>query len=317
MVLPCPPRHNATPMLKSLLRMLVMVVVGAPLVHGLFFALAVHLQGQTSPLPTGPTTSTRTWDAYLTHLDAVWHDDALFPGSNETLRSVLNERWMRSVGLYLLAATLATVAGSWLAQRLVTQQRQLPWWLSGADALQSLFVASMAVAALYFILVSTPWQPPLPLHGFGWDKHLVVPLFALCLRPFLIITQRITTLLEQAWHAPHVVVAQARGLSRGDIIANHLLPAQHVAIGIVIAGQLRQLIADLIIVEMIFQWGGIGETLVRAIVAPAFTTQQRVAVYLDAGVIAAIASGLFVWFLLIELIRRLWQPRHVYQGGTP
>jgi ABC-type dipeptide/oligopeptide/nickel transport system permease component len=187
--------------------------------------------------------------------------------------------------------------------------------MSGADALQSLFVASLAVATLYFILLSTPWQAPLPLHGFGWDEHLILPLTALCLRPFLVITQRITTLLEQAWHAPHVVVAQARGLSRGDIITRHLLPAQQSAIGVVIAGQLRQLIADLIIVEMIFQWGGIGETLVRAIVSPVLTNQQQVAVYHDAGIIASIASGLFLWFLVIEMLRYVWQPRYVYQSG--
>jgi ABC-type dipeptide/oligopeptide/nickel transport system permease component len=302
-------------MLKPLLRMLIVCVVGFPLVHGLFFGLAVQFQGNTTPLQTSPALPPHEWVAYVDHVASVWHGTALFPGSTERLVDVLLQQWGRSLGLYVLAATFATMAGCWLAYTLVTQQRQLPWWMSGADALQSLFVASLAVATLYFILLSTPWQAPLPLHGFGWDEHLILPLTALCLRPFLVITQRITTLLEQAWHAPHVVVAQARGLSRGDIITRHLLPAQQSAIGVVIAGQLRQLIADLIIVEMIFQWGGIGETLVRAIVSPVLTNQQQVAVYHDAGIIASIASGLFLWFLVIEMLRYVWQPRYVYQSG--
>lgn len=302
-------------MLRSLLRLLAVIVVGTPLIHGLFFGLAVYVQGDTTPLQTSPTPPPHAWTTYADHVASVWRGTALFPGSNDSLADALQQRWGRTLGLYVVAATIAAVTGFWLARTLVAQQRQLPWWMNGADALQSLFVASMAVAVLYFILVSTPWQPPLPLQGFGWDEHLVLPLIALCLRPFLVITQRITTLLEQAWHAPHVVVAQARGLSRADIITHHLLPAQQSAIGVVIAGQLRQLIADLIIVEMIFQWGGIGETLVRAVVSPALTTQQQVAVYHDAGVIASIASGLFLWFMVIETLRYVWQPRHIYQSG--
>lgn len=301
---------------KSLLRLLLVLVMGTPLVHGLFFGLAWQLQGQTTPFSTAPLTVPQPWDAYTAHLEALWRGDVQFPGSTEGLTAALQQRWVRSLGLYVLAATLATVAGFCWARTLVAQQRQLPWWTSGADALQSLFVASMAVAVLYVILVSTPWQTPLPLQGFGWDEHLILPVIALCLRPFLVITQRIVTLLEQAWHAPHVVVAQARGLPRDHIIMHHLFPAQQSAIGVIIAGQLRQLIADLIIVEMIFQWGGIGETLVRAIVSPVLTTQQRGAVYLDAGVIASIASGLFVWFLVIEILRHVWQPRYVYQSGA-
>lgn len=284
--------------------------------HALFFGVALHLQGQTTPLQTGLNSVTHTWDAYTAHLDAVWHGAARFPGSKEALLDTLQQRWTRSLGLYLLAATLAIAIGFGWARMLVAQQRQLPWWLSGADALQSLFVASLAVAILYVILVSTPWQIPLPLSGFGWDAHLVLPLFSLCLRPALVITQRIATLFAQAWHAPHVVVAQARGLSRDDIIIRHLLPAQHTAIGVIIAGQMRQLIADLIIVEMVFQWGGIGETLVRALVSPTLTTQQPVAIYLDAGVVASVATGLFVWFMGIEIVRHAWQPRYVYQGGA-
>ncbi len=300
-------------MLRQISKLIIGFCVAAPLVHALFFGMTVHLQQRVSPM-NGVVDSDDSFVArYRSHWQELQTGQLTFPGSERSFMGELLHRTWRTLSLLGLAAGLSLAGGLWYARHLVHKHRPIPWWLGSADAMQSLFVASLAVAALYSIIIYTPFSAPLPLNGFGWDSHLVLPLLALCMRPFCMVTAQTMQLLIQELAAPHIMATRARGFDDTYIIDHHVWPAQQPLLTVVLAGQLRQLIADVILVEMIFGWGGLGETLVRALISPRLTNQEPHVLYLDPGVVAACSLLLLALFVGVEIVRTIWQPAHVWQ----
>ena len=56
-------------------------------------------------------------------------------------------------------------------------------------------------------------QNPFPFGGFGWGRHLVLPVLALMLRPTVQIAQLASRLLGEEMDRPHVVAGRAFGFS--------------------------------------------------------------------------------------------------------
>ena len=304
-------------MLRHIAKLVIGFCVVAPMVHALFFGMTVQLQQRVTPLNAASARTETLLAQYQQHWQQLRSGQLAFPGNSQTFVGELLDRTWRTLALFGLAASLSLGGGMWYARRLVHRHAPVPWWLGSADALQSLFVASLAVAALYSIIIYTPFAAPLPLNGFGWDTHLILPVLALCARPFCVIAAQTMQLLTQELQAPHIMATRARGFTEAHIIDQHVWPAQQPFLAVIVAGQLRQLIADVILVEMIFGWGGIGETLVRALVAPRLTSQQPHVLYLDPGVVAACSVLLLAVFVSIEVVRTLWQPAHVWQRSSP
>lgn len=72
------------------------------------------------------------------------------------------------------------------------------------------------------------------------------------------------------------------------------------------------MIAELMVVEMVFGWGGIGEAVVRSIIPPAMTNIRAVELYLDAATFASLGVVIIGMFACIEIIRLLLTPKHVW-----
>lgn len=304
-------------MLKRILGVIGIVVLSMPIAHILLYFLSVAAGNIASPNQYIVVSAQDAWHNYLGVLPQILNNTYIFPGLSVGLWHGIAERTIRSTGLLLIAASIAILCGVWLGRAVSRQlNSQLPRWFiviaSTGNTLQSLFVASSGVAIMYFVMVYTPYTPPLPINGFGWDTHLVLPVIALAARPLMSIAHDTATLFGQASQQTHVIATQARGLSNQHIISYHLWPAQQMTIGLVSAANIRQMIAELMVVEMVFGWGGIGEAVVRSIIPPAMTNLRAVELYLDAATFASLGVVIIGMFACIEIIRLLLTPKHVW-----
>lgn len=304
-------------MLTRIFRLLIVGIIVLPIAHMLLYFLNIAAGNIASPTQYVTTSFVAAWQNYKEIVPQLVENTYQFPGYEVGIWHGISARLIRSIGLLIIAAIIAIIGGVWLGMRVSRSLNTiLPRWFvviaSTGNTLQSLFVASSGVAVMYFVLVYTPYTPPLPINGFGWDVHLVLPVFALCIRPLMSIAHDTATLFGQASQQPYVIATQARGLSNTHITRAHILPAQQTTIGLVCVANIRQMIAELFIVEIIFGWGGIGESIVRSIIPPTLTNIPAADIYLDAPTFASMGICIVVLFICLEIIRNILLPRHVW-----
>ena len=126
-------------------------------------------------------------------------------------------------------------------------------------------------AALLLQLLMVRWAretgslPPLPVGGFGWDKHIILPALVLAARPVAQIARVTFVTLGALLGLDFVRTALGKGLPtrqvwRGHIWRNALIPIL-TTIGI----SLRFSLSSLPVVEYFFSWPGMGFTLLKSI----------------------------------------------------
>lgn len=105
----------------------------------------------------------------------------------------------------------------------------------------------------------------LPAAGFGLDAHLVLPVITLSLMPLAFMARLARASTLEALAQDHVRTAHAKGLTRGLVLARHVVPNALVPV-ITTAGPLVTfLVGGTIVIETLFQIPGLGGTLIRAI----------------------------------------------------
>lgn len=96
-------------------------------------------------------------------------------------------------------------------------------------------------------------------------RNLVLPAFALGIRPLAIICQLTRSSLLDALSQDYIRTAYAKGLSRRKAIFRHALPNALNPVITAVSGWLAELLAGAFFVEYIFGWNGIGKMTVDAL----------------------------------------------------
>jgi peptide/nickel transport system permease protein len=141
----------------------------------------------------------------------------------------------------------------------------------------------------------------LPLHGFGWDAHLILPAIVLAARPAANVMRLGYNALVEVLDADFVRTAHAKGLGPWIVFFRHVLRNAGVPLLTTVAVSLRFSLAILPIVEYIFNWSGVGEELLAAI-----QIQDTTAVI---GMILPLAVLFVLVNLLLEALYRVVDPR--------
>src|SRR5512145_671087 len=109
--------------------------------------------------------------------------------NGENIAAVLGQAAVASMGLLALGLAISVPVGMGLGILAARWQRQHPArWLTllatTGLAMPSFYVGSLLIlASVAYALWSRDGKGlPLPLAGFGWDRHLVMPLLALMVR---------------------------------------------------------------------------------------------------------------------------------------
>ncbi|MFJ5901843.1 ABC transporter permease [Streptomyces sp. NPDC093064] len=245
------------------------------------------------------------WQQYLRWLGDVVHGD--FGTSiiyNQPVSSLVGSRASATTLLVLMAAAIVLVVGLAIG----TLAGLKPGWLSrsamaGATGVMAVPTFVGAVVLIIVFAVDLEWFPVFGAGRAGLDEvyHLVLPSIALALASVAFVARLAQTAIRQELSADHVQTAISRGLPRGAVVRRHVMrnaamPVLTVA-GLTIAG----LIAGSVVVEQVFQLGGLGQFLVNSVQQKDFPVVQAICLMYVAAFI--------VLNTLIDIAYTLLDPR--------
>lgn len=226
-----------------------------------------------------------------------------------------------SLGLLALALLLSIIMGMLLGMLAVrTNPPGVRLWLTSVTtvglAMPGFYVGSLLIAGVLIYMIYGPGrvgQPPLPIQGFGWDRHLVLPTLVLMLQPTARIAQTTASLLSDELGKQYVVAARSLGHSWQRITRRYALRNVLAAVIVAIAGSLRLMVGELIIVERLFDWPGIGRLAALTLVPGRIVGTESASFFLNPPLLAGLLTVFAGLFLLADfvaaLLARVYDPR--------
>lgn len=135
------------------------------------------------------------------------------------------------------------------------------------------------------------------VQGYGLDRHLILPVLSLSIRGSAFVALRLyiaqIDILDQDW----IRGARAKGIGGIILWRNHIVPALRLPLIGISLSLLRVVIAGLVIVDVLYGWGGLGQRML--IVNPFSARPAANATAVGAGII------LFIVFLLCDILGRI------------
>jgi ABC-type dipeptide/oligopeptide/nickel transport system permease component len=224
------------------------------------------------------------------------------------LPALIADAGMRSATLLVGAAVIALTLGVFIGalagairRRAVASGAVLA--VTGLTAsIPSFFVAYfLQIAVIVLGANQVTGTRFLPVYGFGYDEHIVLPLLAVAIPAVAVTAQLTAARVSDVLDSEFITTANAKGLLQSWIMRIHVLPhALPVALEGLGSG-LRISVASLPIVEYIFQWNGIGYIALQSIA-------NR-----DPAAFTASALVLVTLFALLSFIADVGRPRFAYR----
>jgi ABC-type dipeptide/oligopeptide/nickel transport system permease subunit len=222
----------------------------------------------------------------------------------------------RSLGLVGISVLLATVLGLILGSRAASRGAKRSLGVLIATIIGISIPSFFAAFLLQWIVISLTQRtgrPLLPVGGYGWDTHLVLPVLVLAARPLAQITRIAFVSISDVNNEDYVRTARSKGLKNYQITIGHVMRNAAIPILTTVGISVRFALAILPIVESFFGWPGAGAALLKGI------AQQ------DDDLVVALLLCFGLLFILINLILelsyrlidpRLWQPpAHIATGA--
>ncbi|MBM4424031.1 MAG: ABC transporter permease [Chloroflexi bacterium] len=141
----------------------------------------------------------------------------------------------------------------------------------------------------------------IPVAGYGLDAHLILPVIALMLRPTVQIAQMAAHLLADELGKRYVVTAWAVGNSWGRIRWRHAFRNVLAPIILTMAGSFRLLMGEMIVVERLFSWPGIGRLLALILIPSQGSHVEESLYFLHPSALAATLTAFAFFFLIADL----------------
>jgi ABC-type dipeptide/oligopeptide/nickel transport system permease component len=217
------------------------------------------------------------------------------------------ESMFRSLALLVGAAVLALVVGTLLGVAGALLRRRV-WASGGIVGITTLLSAVPAFFVAYFLQIiviivgATPEGGKLlPVFGFGYDSHLVLPLLSISVPAIAFTAQLTATRMQDVLDADFITTANAKGLRTREILLVHVLPHVRPVLLEALGSGLRVSVASLPIIEYLFVWRGIGQLAL-----------ESVGVHDAAGVIfsGVVLAGLFA---TVSALADVSRPRALYR----
>jgi ABC-type dipeptide/oligopeptide/nickel transport system permease component len=213
---------------------------------------------------------------------------------------------VRSLMLLLGAAVMAAVVGTLLGLG-VALMRKRALTSGGLVGLLSLLAAVPSFFAAYFLQIvvivvgAREGGNILPVQGFGYDDHIVLPLLAISIPAVAYTAQLVSTRTQEVLDSDFVTTANAKGLLPSWILLVHVLPHVRPVLLEALGGGLRVSVASLPIVEYLFNWNGIGQLSLQAV------SLRDVPAFVFCAVV------LVTVFAVLSAIADLSRPRALYR----
>jgi peptide/nickel transport system permease protein len=175
----------------------------------------------------------------------------------------------RSAGLLLVALLIALVIGVALGGAAALSKRKFSSTLV-------MLVAVLGISTPSFFLGMFFWVVNIQMHrwfdiqvlpsaGFGWDWHMVMPTLVLAMRPLAQIAQVTYVSLVEVFKQDYIRTANAKGLPKYLVQNRHAMRNILIPTLTTLGASLRFSLASLPVVELFFDWPGVGQMLLEAI----------------------------------------------------
>lgn len=303
--------------MRYFLQRLLLIPILVIIVHFAGFAYAnLSLQIQKAQNPFGSASvddKPQIFSLYGDYASLVFQGDfGSMPTKDHTpLLQAVTLALFRSLGLLGLAFILSTLFGFFIGMAAVRSEPPgiagwLPALASIGMAVPSFFVGGLLVVLFLAVaLKSGPYNPPLiPLVGFGWDAHLILPVLALSIRPAAQVAQATAGLLVAEMDKQYIVTARAVGHSWRVVQWKHAFRNILAPVILNVASSLRTSLGELILVEWLFAWPGLGRLLAQALVPPRLAStsglQDVQAIFLNPPLVGALLAVFTLLFLIID-----------------
>ena len=150
--------------------------------------------------------------------------------------------------------------------------------------------------------------PSVPFQGFGSDAHLVLPVLALTVQPAFKLAQVTSNLLVDEMGKQYVIAALSFGHTLNAIRRHFALRNIMAPVMLVIAGSLRFMVAELIIIERLFDWPGFGRLFSSSIVLTSHS-ENYLLIPLMAAMLTMLAVLYYVADMIASMLARIYDPR--------
>jgi peptide/nickel transport system permease protein len=305
-------------MLRLILRRLVIILVSLVLVNFGAFSYALiaqSVQRAQNPFGSAEEGLPPVWPAYERYARGLLEGNFgnLPRGVSESVVEAVAAAAGNSLGLLAVAFVLSVIVGLVLGMGAVrVETGWVRQWLVPLSAvglaMPSFYVGGLLVMAVlaYTLGQGDGAVAPIPVAGFGWDAHLVLPVLALMVRPTMQVAAMTAGLLSGELTQQYIVAARSRGNSWQRVRWRHALRLVLGPVILAVAGSLRLLLAELIVVEWLFGWPGLGRLLAQTLIAPRVAGPGALhdvgALFLNPPLLAALLVVFTLLFLLVDSV---------------
>ncbi len=316
-------------MLRFIIRRIAILPIALILIHFLAFSyayIAKPLRAAGTPyLRQQVTNQAPLFQSYYQYIQDILHGELTRPVEQGpqigSYAQDLVQTMFNSLGLLAIALCLSIMIGLFLGFMAVRNQPPgVRGWMSVIStvglSMPSFYIGSLSILVIVFVLVlrGPNSESLVPIRGFGWDSHLILPVLALMLRPTVQIAQVSANMLVGELEKQYIIAARSFGHTWHDIRWRQALRNVIAPIILSIAGSFRLLVGELIVVEWLFNWHGLGNLLAATLVPNTLSTNLGAnALFLDpptvAGVITLIGLMFIVADMLASALVRIADPR--------
>jgi ABC-type dipeptide/oligopeptide/nickel transport system permease component len=172
---------------------------------------------------------------------------------------------------------------------------------------------ALMAGSVVFLSLPSFWLGQLLIQVFAVQVHLfpvvggtglpglALPAVTLALGGIGLTARFVRSSVIEAAQQPHVVIARAKGVSRGRILLGHVIRNSLLPVINIVGLQFGSLLSGVVIVEEVFSRNGLGRLLVDSILSKDYPTVQ--------AVVLLIAVTYCVVTLLVDVAYRIIDPR--------
>lgn len=156
------------------------------------------------------------------------------------------------------------------------------------------------VVLLIVFSVQLGWLPPSARTEYGL-RGLVLPIACLVIVTVGYVSRMVRASVIATMEQPYIRTARLKGISPAELVRRHVLRNSLVVPVTTLGVQLRYLVGSLVTVELLFNYAGLGSTMLTAAREQDVPTLQA----------ATMVSGLFIFatFLVTDLVYAALDPR--------
>lgn len=184
--------------------------------------------------------------------------------SGQPVTEMIGDAFPNTVTLGLSAMLIAVFAGVPLG--LLSAVRRNSLWdnLSRLLALIGVSIPVFWLGVQFQILfgLQLKW---LPVSGLGMDKHLLLPAVTASMGMLALLTRMTRSSVLEELGQDYVRTAHGKGLPARTVVWRHALRNALLPVVTVWGGSFANLLSGTLLVEVIFNWPGIGRLLIQAI----------------------------------------------------